>query len=58
MFLRDRWSPFRSGDRGHIVLFGLATMTVYLIMAFAPPSYGALLACLPLLARLKESPSP
>jgi MFS family permease len=45
-FARDRWSPFRAGDRGHIVLFGLATMAIYLAMAFAPPSYGALLACL------------
>lgn len=45
-FLRDRWSPFKTGDRGHIVLFGAATMAIYLIMAFAPPSYGALLACL------------
>ena len=50
-FMRDRWSPFRTGDRGHIVLFGLATMAIYLTMAFAPPSYGALLACL-LLATL------
>jgi MFS family permease len=45
-FLRDRWSPLRTGDRGHIVLFGAATMAIYLIMAFAPPSYGALLVCL------------
>jgi len=45
-FVRDRWSPFRAGDRGHIVMFGLATLAIYLVMAFAPPSYGALLACL------------
>ncbi|MDB5481797.1 MAG: ral substrate transporter [Caulobacteraceae bacterium] len=45
-FLRDRWSPFGAGDRGHIVLFGLATVATYLTMAFARPSYGALLACL------------
>jgi MFS family permease len=45
-FVRDRWNPFRAGDRGHIVLFGAATMAIYLAMAFAPPSYGALLACL------------
>jgi MFS family permease len=45
-FVRDRWSPFAAGDRGHIVLFGLATMAIYLAMAFAPPSYGALLASL------------
>lgn len=45
-FLRDRWSPFGAGDRGHIVLFGLATVAIYLTMAFAPPSYGALLGSL------------
>ena len=45
-FLRDRWSPFGAGDRGHIVLFGLVTMVIYLTMAFVPPSYGTLLACL------------
>lgn len=45
-FLRDRWSPLGAGDRGHIVLFGLATLAIYLIMAFAPPGYGALLVSL------------
>jgi MFS family permease len=45
-FLRDRWNPFGAGDRGHIVLFGLATLAIYLVMAFSPPGYGALLASL------------
>jgi MFS family permease len=45
-FARDRWSPFGAGDRGHIVLFGLATLVIYLAMAFAPPGYAALLVCL------------
>jgi hypothetical protein len=45
-FARDRWSPYAAGDRGHIVVFGLLTVVTYLAMAFAPPSYGALLACL------------
>jgi len=45
-FLRDRWSPFRAGDRGHVVVFGLATLAVYGAVAFAPPTYGVLLASL------------
>jgi hypothetical protein len=45
-FLRDRWSPFGRGDRGHIVLFGLATLAVYVSVAFTPPTYGVLLASL------------
>jgi MFS family permease len=42
-FLRDRWSPFGAGDRGHVVVFGLATLAVYGAVAFAPPTYGVLL---------------
>ncbi len=45
-FLRDRWSPFRLGDRGHIVIFGLATMLVYALVAYAPPTYAAFMASL------------
>ena len=41
---RDRWSPFGAGDRGHVVVFGLATMVIYGGLAFAPPTYTALLA--------------
>jgi len=43
-FLRDRWSPFGAGDRGHLALFGIATAGVYVAIAFLPPSYGLLLA--------------
>lgn len=39
-FLRDRWSPFGAGDRGHLILFGLATALAYAVMAFLPPSYA------------------
>lgn len=42
-FLRDRWSPFRAGDRGHLIVFGLATAAVYAAMGVAPPTYGLLL---------------
>lgn len=43
-FLRDRWSPFGSGDRGHLMLFGVLTALVYAVVAFLPPIYGVLLA--------------
>ncbi|HZZ90289.1 MAG TPA: MFS transporter [Caulobacteraceae bacterium] len=43
-FLRDRWSPFGAGDRGHLVLFGLASAAIYIACAFIEPTYGALLA--------------
>jgi hypothetical protein len=39
-FLRDRWSPFGAGDRGHLILFGLATALAYAGLAFLPPSYA------------------
>jgi MFS family permease len=45
-FLRDRWSPFGTGDRGHVVVFGLATLLIYAAVAFAPPTEGVLLASL------------
>jgi MFS family permease len=45
-FLRDRWSPFGTGDRGLVVIFGLATLLVYVVVAFAPPTEGVLLASL------------
>src|SRR5476651_1789946 len=43
-FLRDRWSPFGSGDRGHLMLFGGLTALIYAVVAFLPPVYGVLLA--------------
>ncbi|MGH7016237.1 MAG: hypothetical protein ACRED8_04020, partial [Caulobacteraceae bacterium] len=42
--LRDRWSPFGLGDKGHYLLFGLAGGLAYGLLAFAPPAYGVLLA--------------
>ncbi len=43
-FLRDRWSPFGAGDRGHLILFGLATALAYAVLAFLPPSYAIWMA--------------
>lgn len=43
-FLRDRWSPFGAGDRGHLIVFGLATALAYAVMAFLPPSYAVWMA--------------
>jgi hypothetical protein len=43
-FLRDRWSPFGAGDRGHLILFGLMTAIAYAVMAFLPPSYAVWMA--------------
>jgi hypothetical protein len=42
-FLRDRWSPFGAGDRGHLILFGLLTAAIYVTVAFLPPVYGVLM---------------
>lgn len=41
--MRDRWSPWGKGDRGHLMLFGLVTAVFYLALAFLPPSYPVLL---------------
>ncbi|HLZ76024.1 MFS transporter [Phenylobacterium sp.] len=43
-FIRDRWSPFGAGDRGHLVVFGLGAVAAFAALAFAPPTYGLLLA--------------
>jgi MFS family permease len=42
-FIRDRWSPFGLGDRGHLMVFGGLTGLIYLAMAFLPPTYPILL---------------
>jgi MFS family permease len=42
-FLRDRWSPFRGGDRAHLVVFAAATAATYVAMAFLTPTYAMLL---------------
>ena len=41
--VRDRWNPFGAGDRGHLVLFGLATAAVFAIIAVLQPSYAVLM---------------
>ena len=43
-FLRDRWSPFGAGDRGHLITFGLIATGLFAGLAFTPPTYGVLLA--------------
>jgi len=42
-FIRDRWSPWRKGDKGHLILFGFAAAAAYAVMAFSPPTYALLL---------------
>ena len=42
-FLRDRWSPFGAGDRGHLISFGLVSAALFTGLAFAPPTYGVLM---------------
>jgi MFS family permease len=42
-FLRDRWSPFGKGDRGHLVIFGLVTALIYGVVALVKPTYAVLL---------------
>ena len=37
-FVRDRWSPFRLGDRGHLIVFGLAGAAVYAALAAMSPT--------------------
>jgi MFS family permease len=48
-FVRDTWSPFGTGDRGHLVLFGSLTAALYLLLAFVPVTYATLLAAVLLL---------
>jgi MFS family permease len=42
-FIRDRWSPFGTGDRGHLVIFGLVTALIYGLVALVKPTYAVLL---------------
>jgi Na+/melibiose symporter-like transporter len=42
-FIRDRWSPFGLGDRGHLMVFGGLTAAIFAVLAFLPPSYPVLL---------------
>ena len=41
--VRDRWNPFGAGDRGHLVLFGLATALVFAVIAALQPTYAVLM---------------
>ena len=36
---RDRWSPWGSGDRGHLVLFGALSAAIFAAMSFLEPTY-------------------
>jgi hypothetical protein len=42
-FARDVFNPFRSRDRGYMMLFGAVTAAVYVYFAFADVSYTMLL---------------
>jgi MFS family permease len=42
-FIRDSWNPFGLRDRGYMLLFGALTALLYLVCAFMPLSYPALL---------------
>jgi MFS family permease len=44
-FLRD-WDPLDLGDRGLLVLFGVATALLYIVFAFIPTTYATLLAAM------------
>ena len=41
--VRDRWNPFGAGDRGHLVVFGLATATAFAAIAWLAPTYAVLM---------------
>ena len=42
-FLRDSWNPMGHGDKGHLLLFALATAATYGAMTLLPPTYSVLL---------------
>ena len=42
-FIRDSWNPFGLRDRGFMLLFGAITALFYVVCAFIPMSYLALL---------------
>jgi Na+/melibiose symporter-like transporter len=41
--LRDRWSPFGAGDKGHLILFGAASAVLFGAIAFLEPTYAVLM---------------
>ena len=42
-FLRDRWSPFGLGDRGHLMVFGAVTGLIYGTIGLLNPTYAVLM---------------
>ena len=42
-FLRDRWNPFGTGDRGYLIGFGLITAVLFTGLAFIHPTYVTML---------------
>jgi len=48
-FISDTWNPLGMADRGFMLLFGAATAGLYVLFAFAPLTYGALLVAVLLL---------
>jgi Na+/melibiose symporter-like transporter len=42
--MRDAWNPLGLRDRGFFLIFAPATVIVFLVLAFAPLSYGGLCA--------------
>ena len=48
-FVRDIWSPFGTGDRGLMLVFGTVTAVLYGIFAFIPVTYVTLLFAVMLL---------
>jgi MFS family permease len=42
-FIRDRWSPFRGGDRAHLIMFGVITALIYGAMSLINPTYSVFL---------------
>ncbi len=48
-FIRDTWNPFRMGDRGFILLFGITSASLYILFALTPITYTTLLVAVVLL---------
>jgi hypothetical protein len=48
-FIRDTWSPFGTGDRGFIVMFGGISAALYICFAFVSTGYATLVVALMLL---------
>jgi len=48
-FVRDTWNPFGMGDRGLMLVFGVATAVLYGVFAFTAVTYGTLLIAVVLL---------